>query len=165
MVISTRPGLDVLSWYSWKSPIFLQVDYSFNCTVLVELSWSCSSPFVPFWKVLESFWRECFVITRDVLISILPTFWYCCTLNKKVSRECLTFSPMVVLLLLLLQYFLLLCRGAEVEIEVIEKSRVIITISILVIYSPCHVVTFQSAARSIPLRSRLRWDLFRNKLV
>ena len=46
--------------------------------------------------------------------------------------------------------YLLSCIGVDVKIEVNEKNKVILALSILVTYSPCHVVTLKSAASSMP---------------
>ena len=57
-------------------------------------------------------------MASGVLGSILPTFWYCCSLTKKVLRGDLPFFPTGFLFL---PCFLLFCRGGEVKIEVNEK--------------------------------------------
>ena len=73
---------------------------------------------VPFKKGLQFSQRDCFAIVRDAPGIIIPDFWYCRPLTKKVSRGYSTFSLMRFILK---PYFLLFCRGGENQIEAIEK--------------------------------------------
>ena len=64
--------------------------------------------FFPCTKGIQSSQRDCFAIARDVWGSLLPAFYSCCPLTKKVFRGCLPFS---ITSFTLYQYFLLLYRG------------------------------------------------------
>ena len=85
MEIYAEPGMEVPAWSSWWYPLFLSVAYSFSlCSFFV--SWNCSCPLVPFWKGIQSFQRDHFMIVSYVPGILFLTFWSCCLCMKKVSR-------------------------------------------------------------------------------
>ena len=59
---------------------------------------------VPFKKGLQFSQRDFFAIVRDAPGIIIPDFWYCRPLTKKVSREYSTFSPMGFILIHISSY-------------------------------------------------------------
>ena len=61
-----------------------EIPHQFFRNLMMEFLWDHLDTVVPFWKWLQSSWRDCFSMVIDVLGSILPYFWSCRSLAKKV---------------------------------------------------------------------------------
>ena len=142
--------------------------YPIGCQTSHWSDWDCSAlqsncfVFVTFWQGLQRFCRDCFEISRYYLGNSIPTYRYYFSLTNKVSWGDIPFSPMWYLLF---PSLILLCRRGEVKIEVIEKFKVRLDLSILSTSLPCQIVTLQNDVWYRPCRRRIRCQKSKTTVV
>ena len=82
MVLSTRIGLDDLSWSYPQSLKFSPGSCVHTADIVCQCCYGIIlGPLVNFWIGIQIFGGGCFAVVSDVLGSILPTFWYHCYLT------------------------------------------------------------------------------------
>ena len=75
-------------------PIFAGLPRPFGHYLMTSFLWNRLGPVVHFWKVLEGFHRDCFMMVIDILGSLLPYFWYCLSLTNNLSWGYITLYSM-----------------------------------------------------------------------